>query len=150
MQFNQIVGHFQHTASELVDEKNTFIQFTMCDSHYALDIHQVNEIVEIPVITPYPEKVSGYLGIVNLSGQVLPVLDYTGEHASLLNVSHLKNSHLLLVADFKEESPFCLIIKHPKRVEVAKKLLDSSNVNINGLPVRILCQSDFSFKENAS
>jgi chemotaxis signal transduction protein len=148
MQFEKIIKQFQFEESEVADEKQTFIQFTMCGSHYALDIHYVSEIVEVPVITSYPEIVSGYLGIVNLGGQIIPVVDFTGKYTNGIETYKVEDTHLLLVADFSENSLLGLIIERPRRVEVPKKMLVSSTVNINNLPIRLLCERDFHFKES--
>lgn len=148
MQFEKIIKQFQFEQSEITDEKQTFIQFSMCGSHYALDIHYVSEIVEVPVITPYPQIVSGYLGIVNLGGQIIPVVDFTGQYTNGIEMYVIQDTHLLLVTDFSGHSSFGLIIEHPRRVEVIKKTLISATANINDLPVRLLCESDFHFKES--
>ena len=148
MQFEKIIKQFQDDGADVVDDKITFIQFAMCDSHYALDIHCVSEIVEVPVITPYPELVSGYLGIVNLGGQVIPVVDFTGKYTNGIETYRMQTTHLLLVADFNGSSPLGLIIERPRRVEVPQKMLVSATVNINNLPVRLLGERDFHFKEN--
>lgn len=148
MQFENMIQQFQLEASEVVDEKKTFIQFVMCDSHYALDIHSVSEIVEVPVITPYPEIVSGYLGIVNLGGQIIPVVDFTGKYTNGIETYKMQSTHLLLVADFSGNSPLGLIIERPRRVEVLQKTLVSATANINNLPVRLLSEHDFHFKES--
>lgn len=148
MQFENIIRQFQFEESAVVDEKKTFIQFVMCDSHYALDIHYVGEIVEVPVITPYPEVVSGYLGIVNLGGQIIPVVDFTGKYTNGVETYKVQKNHLLLVADFNGNSPFGLIIERPRRVDVSLKMLVSATANINNLPVRLLDEEDFHCKEN--
>lgn len=145
MQFEKIKKQF---PGEIAEEKQTFIQFAMGESHYALDIHYVNEIVEVPVITPYPEIVLGYLGIVNLGGQIIPIVDFTGKYTNGITPYVSQNTHLLLVSDFRGNSPFGLIIERPRRVDVAKKMLRSTTVNINSLPVRLLNERDFHFKES--
>lgn len=126
-----------------VVEQQAFIRFDMDDSYYALDIHAVNEIVEIPVITPYPIVIPGHIGVVNLSGQILPIIDFTQTSNRLTT----QPDDLLLVVNFVNEHPFGLMIKRPRRVQVPKKLLVSSTVNIDGMPVRILEQHDFAFME---
>lgn len=126
-----------------VVEQQAFIRFDMDESYYALDIHAVNEIVEIPVITPYPTVIPGHIGIVNLSGQILPIIDFT----QTTNRLPSQPDDLLLVVHFVNWHPFGLMIKHPRRVQVPQKLLVSTTVNIDGMPVRILEQHDFSFME---
>lgn len=147
MQFEKIIKHYASDEINVIEEKQTFIQFVMCDSHYALDTHDVSEIVEMPLITPYPQRVPGYLGIVNLGGQIIPVLDFTKKYMQGHDAYVRQESHLLLVSDFNEHSPFGLIIERPKRVEIAKKMLTSMTANINNVPVRLLRVSDFQSKE---
>jgi purine-binding chemotaxis protein CheW len=150
MQFEKNIEYSQLKLAKIVEERQAFIRFVMCGSYYALDFQHVNEVVEIPVITPYPETIPGHLGVVNLSGQILPILDFTGEYIKVNRINSLQNSCLLLVVTFTKDNPFGLIIEHPRRVEAAKKLLTSSTINIDGLPVRILRQCDFDSKENES
>lgn len=150
MQFNTMMPHLDSFAAEQADLSQAFIQFSIRGSHYALDINTVNEIVEIPTITPYPEVISGHLGVVNLSGQVLPVLDFSGECSLGIQAQSLEHGHLLLVASFSKDRPFGLLIQHPRRVEVPSNQLQSKTINIHHLPVRILSQGDFEFKESES
>lgn len=126
-----------------VMKQQAFICFHMNDSYYALDIHAVNEIVEIPTITPYPIAIPGHIGVVNLSGQILPIIDFTQAETQLT----IQSDNLLLVANFANEHPFGLVIKHPRRVQIPQKLLISTTVNIDGMPVRILEQHNFTFME---
>lgn len=126
-----------------VMKQKAFICFHMNDSYYALDIHAVNEIVEIPIITPYPIVIPGHIGVVNLSGQILPIIDFT-QAANRLTI---QSDDLLLVVNFANENQFGLVIKHPRRVQVPPKLLISTTVNIDGMPVRILEQHNFTFME---
>jgi purine-binding chemotaxis protein CheW len=53
----------------------TFLTFTIADVSYAIDILNVIEIIGLQRITPVPD-VPGYVrGVINLRGQVIPVLD---------------------------------------------------------------------------
>lgn len=128
-------------------EQHAFIRFNICGSYYALNIQYINEVVEIPIITPYPVAIPGHLGVVNLSGQILPIIDFTHEYSEQNNTDLLRASCLLLVVSFIKNKPFGLIIKQPHHVQVPTNLLETTTVNIGGAPVRILDQNDFEIME---
>lgn len=56
-----------------VDE--TWVLFTVDDQMYALDLWQVERVVHAVEITPLPEVPAHVVGVVDVHGQVLPVVD---------------------------------------------------------------------------
>ncbi len=72
---------------ELVDERQ-LVCFSIANEEYGIEIMQVREIIRIDVITEVPGAPSYVSGIVNLRGDVLPVIDLrcrfgrkTGQHS---------------------------------------------------------------------
>ncbi|MGE5454682.1 MAG: chemotaxis protein CheW [Methylocystaceae bacterium] len=51
------------------------VVFTLGRENYALPIHNVQEIIRMPKVIALPCKAPYYLGISNLRGQIVPVLD---------------------------------------------------------------------------
>jgi len=59
----------------LMQEDYQAVVFTLGREQYALPIQQVQEIIRMPVITSLPRKNPWYLGISNLRGQIVPLID---------------------------------------------------------------------------
>ena len=51
------------------------VVFSIADEVYAVDIHQVKEIIRVPEITRVPRTPEFVEGVVNLRGSVIPVID---------------------------------------------------------------------------
>jgi purine-binding chemotaxis protein CheW len=63
--------------------------------HYALPVEAVLEITEIGQVTPVPGAPSGVLGVRNLRGQVIPVIDL----ATVLGLSGEVESERIVVTE---------------------------------------------------
>ena len=57
------------------DEQSQYLMFLLDHDVYALDILKVREIVDVPAITRVPHVPSALLGVMNLRGSVIPVVD---------------------------------------------------------------------------
>ncbi|MBN1970595.1 MAG: purine-binding chemotaxis protein CheW [Candidatus Delongbacteria bacterium] len=55
--------------------QNRYLTFKVGEEEYGIDIHYVLEIVGLIKITPLPETENYIKGVVNLRGQVIPVID---------------------------------------------------------------------------
>lgn len=49
--------------------------FTLADRRYALPLHAVDRVVRIVAITPLPKAPDIVLGVVNIQGRVIPVIN---------------------------------------------------------------------------
>jgi purine-binding chemotaxis protein CheW len=58
-----------------VMNKRVFILFTIDDQVYALDVHSVGEIVQAAALTHVPDSPELLLGLLNVRGRIIPVLD---------------------------------------------------------------------------
>ena len=56
-------------------QRNKYLNFLINDEDYAIDISNVIEIVGIQDITEVPEMQNYVKGVINLRGQVIPVID---------------------------------------------------------------------------
>lgn len=56
-------------------EENQFLTFLSGTESFALDIHTVKEIKEHTTITPIPLMPSSVMGVINLRGNVVPIID---------------------------------------------------------------------------
>jgi len=51
------------------------ITFTLSDQRYALPLHMVDRVVRMVAVTPLPKAPDIVLGVVNIQGQVIPVIN---------------------------------------------------------------------------
>jgi purine-binding chemotaxis protein CheW len=61
--------------SELRNDHSRYIVFTLGSERFALPLLTVREVIAPPEITPIPFSPNYFLGIMNLRGQVISVLD---------------------------------------------------------------------------
>lgn len=54
---------------------NRYLCFSLGTEEYAIPLLTVREVIAIPEITPVPHSVQSFLGIMNLRGQVISVVD---------------------------------------------------------------------------
>ncbi len=63
----------------IVDEENSelqrFLEFSLGEEEYAIPLLSVREVISVPETTPIPKAPSHFLGIMNLRGQVISVVD---------------------------------------------------------------------------
>lgn len=52
-----------------------YIRFSLSEDEYAIPLLKVREVIAMPEVTPVPQTPSYFLGIINLRGQVITVID---------------------------------------------------------------------------
>lgn len=69
---------FSTNASKInsnTEVNDRYLSFSLGTEDYALPLLSVREVIAIPEITPVPQSSSYFLGIMNLRGQVISVID---------------------------------------------------------------------------
>lgn len=61
--------------SESTTGPQKFLQFSLGEEEYAVSLSRVKEVIAFPEVTPVPYTPSHFLGIMNLRGQVISVVD---------------------------------------------------------------------------
>ncbi|MBR1663923.1 MAG: chemotaxis protein CheW [Ruminococcus sp.] len=61
---------------QFADLSGQIMTFSCNDEVYAFDIKDITDIMEVPEITPVPKLPEFLLGVMNLRGQVVPVMDF--------------------------------------------------------------------------
>lgn len=54
---------------------NSYLSFTLNSEHFAVNVSKVIEILEVPKLTKVPKAPEYLKGVINLRGNVLPVVD---------------------------------------------------------------------------
>ena len=60
---------------DLHPDKNFLLSFVINKSLYAISFEDIQEIVDYFPFTEYPLKISDHLGIINLRGNILPIIN---------------------------------------------------------------------------
>ncbi len=56
-------------------ESNQYLTFQLVDEQYALEVHKVQEVLEMQSITHIPGMPQYMRGVINIRGKVVPVVD---------------------------------------------------------------------------
>jgi len=62
-------------STESNTDLDRFLEFSLGDEDYAIPLLTVREVISVPETTPIPKAPSHFLGIMNLRGQVISVVD---------------------------------------------------------------------------
>ncbi len=65
----------QQTPTALVDREGKYLTFALAHEEYGLEILKVREIIGYMEITAVPQTPHHVKGVINLRGQVIPVID---------------------------------------------------------------------------
>lgn len=59
----------------LIGQTKSFLSFKLDAEHFAIPVMKIMEILEVPKITKVPQAPAFLVGVINLRGAVLPVID---------------------------------------------------------------------------
>lgn len=74
---------------EANSELERFLEFSLGKEDYAIPLLSVREVISVPETTPIPKAPPHFLGIMNLRGQVISVVDLRTK----LKIKPLENNH---------------------------------------------------------
>jgi len=60
---------------QLITKTETYLTFTLAEEVYAVDVSKVREVLELTKITKVPRTPDFMTGVINLRGNVVPVVD---------------------------------------------------------------------------
>ena len=61
--------------NHLNTESERFLGFSLGEEYYGIPLLKVREVIGMPEITPVPQSPKHFLGIMNLRGQVISIID---------------------------------------------------------------------------
>lgn len=56
-------------------DQSRYLCFSLGNEEFAIPLLSIKEVIGLPEITPVPQTPSHFLGIINLRGQVIPIMD---------------------------------------------------------------------------
>jgi purine-binding chemotaxis protein CheW len=112
----------------------TLIVFKIGDEHVGLDITKVREVTEMQNIVPVPRSPEFLLGLVNVRGEVVPVLSLKKR----FGLSGQEESNVLLVVEDKERIAGLLV-----DALLGTKKIDERKMNRNSELISTKKEKDF-------
>jgi purine-binding chemotaxis protein CheW len=93
----------QRNEKELGETKS-FLSFKLGDEHFTIPVMKIMEILEVPKITKVPQAPNFLVGVINLRGAVLPVID-TRIKFGMSQIEYTINTCILVLSiEVNEES----------------------------------------------
>lgn len=110
-------------------QKNKFLSFKLDDENYALPILKVKEIIGMMKITKVPSLPNYVMGVINLRGQIIPVIDLRLKF-ELKQREHDDRTSIIVVEQEREGVKMTSGII----VDTVKEVLDIEDSNIEVSP----------------
>lgn len=134
-----------HTLEEAqeVEENVIGLHFKYGQKNYCTSITDVKEIIDFPSVIPFPVAVEKTLGVFNLRGNIIPVLDPESHLIKIQETHRFKSGAVfsrmklrLIVFEVAPETVVAFPAYEVGKCEVAKEEAESSQsfIRINGIP----------------
>ena len=81
-------------------DKDRFIEFSLGDEDYAIPLLMVREVISIPETTPIPKSPKHFIGLMNLRGQVISIVDLRTKLTISPNVNESESA--VIIVDFND------------------------------------------------
>lgn len=121
----------------------TLVKFSVAEKFYAVNIKNVHEILESVEFTPYPKEDKKHIGIINVRGVVIPLVQFDC-------VSSKKRFDKVIILEYPQGKLWAIGIHKVQKVNFkAKFIMSGQTINLNGTPVYYLDEKIFEeiFKE---
>ena len=97
-------------------QKGMYMTFKSGNEYYGIKIHYVYEIVGFQDITPVPETESYIMGLINLRGKIIPVIDVQKRFGQ--EPSEYNDRTCIIVVDVKATTVGLIVEKIAEAVEI--------------------------------
>lgn len=130
------------TEDESLNNDNVYIlYFKVNESSFALKFDSVHEVVDFFPYTKYPYNVEKHIGVINLRGNVIPVIDPFHQDLSLINSDDCK----YVILETENEDQIGLIVNNPKKIEISnseiEQVKEDKVISLDGTPLRYILAS---------
>jgi purine-binding chemotaxis protein CheW len=112
------------------NESNPYLTFALGDEKFAIPVEHVQEVVEFGQVTKVPNAPTYMLGIINLRGRVLPLLD-TKQKLGLPATTITQKSRIMVLDMVGEQDKS---IQIGALVDVAREVVDIAEKEIHDAP----------------
>ncbi|MGY3804826.1 chemotaxis protein CheW [Pigmentibacter ruber] len=121
-----------------VNEQN-LVRFLAFEKYYAVNIKNVKEIIEKIEFTPYPEKINYHLGIINVRGLVIPLIQL-----EKIKESKKKEYTKVIILEFSSEHLTAIQVDKISKCSINSPfILPGQTLNLNDTPAMYIDESNF-------
>lgn len=118
-------------SSEVAEEKKQFIAVKLSSEIYGIDIGYVDNIVRMQKITRVPKAQSYFKGIINLRGEIVPVMSIRLKMGFDDDV--FTNSSRIIILKIEEQGKLGVIVDEVKEVvNLGESEIDKPSHDANG------------------
>ncbi len=89
-------GLVKKSGEQSAGEELQLVAFRLQEEEFAVDIQRVREVLKITQITPLPQSLSYIEGVINLRGEVIPVVDLR-KRFNIKNAQETSDSRIIIV-----------------------------------------------------
>ena len=106
-----------------------FLNFVLEDESYCLEILKVKELLGMTTITPIPQTPAYIKGVINLRGQIIPIVDLRLKFGMEPKAYHKRTSIIVVEVDFRDELMLMGLI-----VDVINEVISIPKEAISAIP----------------
>jgi len=126
---SELTTRTEQAGKSLSDKEGKYLTFALANEEYGLEILKVREIIGYMDITAVPQTPAHVKGVINLRGQVIPVLDLRAKFGmDTTNVTDQTCIIVVEIAHGKKKFNTGIIVDHVQEV------LDIAGENIEEAP----------------
>lgn len=114
------------------------MKFQYGDAFFVVPINLVKEVIENYFIIPYPERNPEHIGLINLRGQILPVI----RPSFYLSIQDSSADRLMLL-EISDSQIFCIQAKKVQKISLSQEQVTKDVINIEQIPIKVIRETDF-------
>ena len=115
-------------TNETVTEEIQYIVIRLGEEQYGINIGYVDNIVRMPRVTRVPKSQPYYIGVINLRGEVVPVMSLRKRFG--LEADEYTGATRIIILKLKDQSMIGVIVDlDPETIEKPNFKLDESNAS---------------------
>ncbi|MBP3199096.1 MAG: chemotaxis protein CheW [Butyrivibrio sp.] len=98
----------------MVEQDTKYTIFKINNEFYGIDVNSVNNIIQFPTITNVPGAPNHYRGIINLRGEIVPVMSLKSKLGS--GVDTLTQDSRIIILNVEEDKLLGITVDEVKEV----------------------------------
>jgi purine-binding chemotaxis protein CheW len=98
---SDVTDQAQQAINTLLDKEGKYLTFALAQEEYGLEILKVREIIGFMEITAVPKTPNHVKGVINLRGQVIPVVDLRGKFG--MEAAEITDETCIIVVEIAQE-----------------------------------------------
>ena len=113
-----------------------FIHFSLGDGHYGIPIEHVSEILKMESITEVPKAPKYIEGVINLRGNVVPIIDLR-KRFGMPEIEYTKKNKIIII-DFRKRLIGLIVDMVSEVITLNEKEVEPSLPTIGGLKAEFI------------